>query len=101
MCYGVLIVLLGGVWVVLCLFELFVEKYGDVLCVWLMKGIVLCLVDLCEDMVVVVFFVSDLKNCVENVMIVDLLCNDVLWIVCMGIVKVLVLFFVEFYVLVW
>lgn len=44
---------------------------------------------------------NDFKNCVENVMIVDLLWNDFGMIVVFGSVKVFKLMMLEFYLIVW
>lgn len=67
----------------------------------LMKGMMLCGKNVVEDVVNCVFLDSDEKNCVENLMIVDLLWNDLLWVLKIGLVKVLKLFDVEIYVMVY
>ncbi|HEF5874703.1 TPA: bifunctional anthranilate synthase component I family protein/class IV aminotransferase [Burkholderia cenocepacia] len=99
--YGALIALPGGVWVVSCSPELFVEKHGDVLRARPMKGTAPRSADPRDDAAAAAFLASDPKNRAENVMIVDLLRNDVSRIARTGTVKVPALFSVEPYASVW
>ncbi|MBY8610531.1 aminodeoxychorismate synthase component I [Burkholderia arboris] len=99
--YGALIALPGGVWVVSCSPELFVEKHGDVLRARPMKGTAPRSADPRDDAAAAAFLANDPKNRAENVMIVDLLRNDVSRIARTGTVKVPALFSVEPYASVW
>lgn len=100
--FGVFVDMGVGLVVILCLFELFFCMQVDGwIEVCLMKGIVLCYFDFCWDVELVVGLVVLEKNCVENLMIVDLLCNDILMLVCVGFVCVFQFFVVESFVIVY
>lgn len=66
-----------------------------------MKGIQFWFEDFEQDVKWVDWLWNDEKNCVENLMIVDLLCNDISWVVEIGFVEVLEFFKIESYVIVY
>lgn len=68
---------------------------------YLIKGMFLWFNDLQVDCQQVQKLVNLMKDCVENLMIVDLMCNDIGWVVVLGLVKVLELFIVELFFVVY
>lgn len=83
------------------LLECFIQLCQGEIQMWLIKGILLWFDLLLEDVQQVEKLVNLLKDCVENLMIVDLMCNDIGCVVVLGSVWVFELFVVELFLVVY